>query len=273
MQGPSFICPGAQKSGTTWLQAQLRRHPQFWMPPQKEVDYLAEYPTSREKYAARLPNVLKRFPDNKNGAARADWWRLFTSDWSLDKYTRLFEPAGDRLSGDVSPNYSRLTTEEVARAARLVPDARVVILLRDPVSRSWSYARHMVTRGPKKDLPPQRRAAAMEKFALSERCYEHSNYVRILSDWQAAFGRDRVHVAYYDDLQARPVAMLNGILAFLGADPVPQEQQEMLNKAVNVGEHVDCPEDLLRRLTEVFAPMLANLDALLPAGERPGWAA
>src|SRR5438046_9791001 len=37
---PDFLCVGAQKAGTSWLYRQLEPHPDFWMPPVKELHYL-----------------------------------------------------------------------------------------------------------------------------------------------------------------------------------------------------------------------------------------
>jgi hypothetical protein len=37
---PDFLCVGAQKGGTSWLYRELERHPDFWMPPVKELQYL-----------------------------------------------------------------------------------------------------------------------------------------------------------------------------------------------------------------------------------------
>src|SRR3954454_22181194 len=39
ISGPDFLCIGAQKAGTGWLYEQLRSHPDFWMPPMKELHY------------------------------------------------------------------------------------------------------------------------------------------------------------------------------------------------------------------------------------------
>jgi hypothetical protein len=37
--GPDFLCVGVHKGGTTWLYQQLDSHPDFWMPPLKELHY------------------------------------------------------------------------------------------------------------------------------------------------------------------------------------------------------------------------------------------
>ncbi len=48
---PDFLCVGAQKGGTSWLYQQLASHPDFWMPPIKEVRYFDKL--SRTKASPR----------------------------------------------------------------------------------------------------------------------------------------------------------------------------------------------------------------------------
>ena len=52
---PDFLCIGAQKAGTGWLYEQLREHPDFWMPPLKELHYF-----DRLGRARLLPTGKKR---------------------------------------------------------------------------------------------------------------------------------------------------------------------------------------------------------------------
>src|SRR5438270_8769299 len=47
--GPDFCCIGAQKAGTGWLYEQLRSHPDFWMPPMKELHYFDRPARSRQR--------------------------------------------------------------------------------------------------------------------------------------------------------------------------------------------------------------------------------
>src|SRR5437762_8195064 len=59
--GPDFICIGMPKAGTAWLHDQLRHHPDFWMPPVKEVNYLLGDPRSMKNTIRQLGRVRKRF--------------------------------------------------------------------------------------------------------------------------------------------------------------------------------------------------------------------
>lgn len=272
MRGPTFICPGAQKAGTTWLHQQLKAHPDFWMPPQKEVDYLAPFPNSRKKYSERIQKVRANVADKPNAQWRLKWWEYFTSDWALEKYPGLFDLAGEKFSGDVSPNYSTMSAEEIVRAAEIVPEAKIVILLRDPVERAWSHARHTVTRGPKNDLPEAERIEAMVTFATSKRCLANGDYLTIIRNWRAVFGDERVHIGFYDDLVEKPAEMINNILDFLDAPHVPAEQQAALREVANKGNSYSCPPELRQKLEECYKPMVMELQTLLDKKNLPIWA-
>lgn len=273
MRGPTFICPGAQKSGTTWLNAQLKLHPEFRMPPQKEVDYLDRYESSRRKYAQRFKNNREKL---ERSADRLAWWEFFTSDWDIQKYPELFAFAGDKMTGDVSPNYSLLSQEAIDRAATLVPEARIILLFRDPVDRAWSHARHHTKhmaegRGIEDPMSPEDSLAETVAFAQSNRCVRYTRYTKMLRHWQGAFGADQVFVGYYDDLVERPETLLNNILSFLDAGPVGGAQKEALSRIVNKGESAACPPELRATLTDLFAPEVKRLRQRVPAGELPQW--
>jgi hypothetical protein len=108
MRLADFICAGAQKSGTTWLYAQICRHPQVFMRT-KELNF---------------------------------FYRDLPSSW----YAEQFHGASkDQRCGDISPNYAAFVglAERIYRAC---PDALIIHLLRDPVERAfsqWKMARRL----------------------------------------------------------------------------------------------------------------------------------
>src|SRR5881296_3927906 len=97
--GPDFICVGPQKGGTSWLYQQLESHPDFWMPPIKELHYFDKL--SRTKTA--LPR-----PRDERDLCFLEGIRSLSgqSHIDLENYARLFESKGSLLSGDISPTYS-----------------------------------------------------------------------------------------------------------------------------------------------------------------------
>src|SRR5215471_17299234 len=83
--GPDFLCVGAHKAGTTWLYRQLDSHPDFWMPPVKELHYFDQL--SRVQRASR-PRCRDerdlRFLERLESLSAE-------TEIDLDNYARLFE--------------------------------------------------------------------------------------------------------------------------------------------------------------------------------------
>ena len=105
---PDFMVIGPPKTGTSWLFAQLSRHPGIFMPAGKELRYF---------------DLGWRYGD-------------------VNAYVRRFETEDYRLKGEASPTYCLLPCVAIAAIARLNPGMRVIILARDPVAQAWSLMRH-----------------------------------------------------------------------------------------------------------------------------------
>jgi hypothetical protein len=130
---PDFICVGAQKGGTGWLFRQLALHPDFWMPPLKELHYFDQLSRTQRAFPPRRKDERDLwFLDNmKTLSAR--------SYIDLENYANLFEPKGSLLSGDITPAYSMLNDEIIQPIVDHFPNLKVIFLARDPVERVWSH--------------------------------------------------------------------------------------------------------------------------------------
>ncbi len=121
---PDFIVVGAAKAGTTAIYHWLAGHPNVFLPAVKEPGFFA--------YAGRsaIPEKGPYDPAYCN--------QIITDGPS---YASLFDTAAGRLTGDVSPVYL-IDGDAAARIAAVRPDARIVILLRNPVERAFSQFMH-----------------------------------------------------------------------------------------------------------------------------------
>src|SRR5881275_1283556 len=131
--GPDFLCVGAHKGGTTWLYQQLDSHPDFWMPPVKELHYLDQLSRVQRTSPPRCRDERDlRFLENI---------RILSAEQHMDleRYAQLFEPKASLLSGDISPNYSTLSDGVIRRVIGYFPNLKVIFLARDPVERVWSH--------------------------------------------------------------------------------------------------------------------------------------
>ena len=143
---PDFLIVGAQKAGTTALYAYLRRHPSITGPSWKEVSYF-------DRHYLRGPAWYRgNFPLRSRG----------------------------RIVGEASPSYL-FHPDAAERAAALVPGARVIALVRDPVERAHSHYQHEVALG-REPLPfeealereEERLAGELERMRADAGYFSHA---------------------------------------------------------------------------------------------------
>ncbi len=146
-------------------------------------------------------------------------------DWYLD-YFRGYPP--DLPLGEVDPNYFG---EDAARERieKGIPGAKIVVTLRDPVERAYSSYRVM-----RRDA--WTRVSLEETVAKNRIIRESSRYAHHLANWQRSFGKDRVLVCLYDDLEQSPQKFLDRICEFIGAGRIEVESS-IASERVNAVTH------------------------------------
>jgi hypothetical protein len=189
---PNFFIVGAPKAGTTSLYAYLGQHPQIYMSPIKEPSYFAPE-QCRENFI-----------------------------FSWEDYLKLFSGVSDEIAiGEATATY--LWSETAARniAARL-PNARIIINLRNPVDRAFSQYLHMLTAGAtRKSFREQIEASLRcrnEEFGLLWPFLELGEYHAQIRRYFGEFPRSQIHISYYEDLEHAPTQLVADLFAFLGVD-------------------------------------------------------
>ena len=200
---PDFLVAGVPKAGTTALHAALSRHPGLYMSPIKEPKFfLTDGP-----------------PPAKGGPGDALTYREHV--WQRDRYEALFDaaPAG-ALRGESTPLYL-YERAALRRIKDLIPAAKLIVILRDPVERAHSNWTHLWSAGlePVGDFV---RACAEEerRIAAGWASFWHytglGKYGEQLDYAFSQFPREQVLVVRYRLLVDEPAATLDRICAFLG---------------------------------------------------------
>jgi sulfotransferase family protein len=207
---PDFLIIGAQKAATTALYAYLRWHPGITGPSFKEVSFFdRHYARGEAWYRAHLP-------------ARPRLW--------LVKQRHGTWP----LVGEASPSYL-FHPLAAQRAAELMPRAKLVAVLRNPVDRAFSHYQHEVALGREElsfeealDQEDVRMQGELERMVREPEYFSHAwwnhtylargRYAEQLERWFAAFPRDQVLVLISEELLQEPAENYARTLDFLGAD-------------------------------------------------------
>lgn len=200
MKHPDFVLIGAAKAGTTALYWYLQEHPEVYMSPLKETNFFA-YGVDQEGRLLYGDPELHRFPIKTHEA-----------------YAELFNGAGNaKAVGEASPIYLECP-QAAARIRHLVPDARIICGLRDPVDRAYSdYLMYLRNRGrrfePATELQPSARWAQPDSHWMQLGFYHDQ-----LARYYEAFTTRNIHVFLFDDLKASEGEVIKGIYRFLEVD-------------------------------------------------------
>ncbi len=271
---PHFLGIGVVRGGTTWLWKQLGQHPDVWMTPVKELNYFTRrHPIMVARHddsapsAEHQPNLfvqsLKRFAPSKiahylrtYSPRSAAWrWRFYRGELGPQWYRSLFDPAGDRLTGDITPHYSGLGEAGVSEIAETLPDVRIILILRDPIARDWSHAIHFLTY----NLKRERDSLTTEDIKAhihDPSARSRGDYLPMLELWRRYIPEDHFKVVFFDDVHTRPVELLHEVHTFLG---LASHTPPGLAAKVNASGAKPIPREIERYLAELHLPALEQL--------------
>lgn len=197
---PNFLVIGAQRSGTSWLAQNLRRHPQVFLPKVKEIHFFdRHYEKGMEWYESHFDG-------------------------------RKDEPAvGEATPAYLHGAYSKRDIPALIR--QHLPDAKLIACLRNPVDRAYSnYLQNLA------NFDENRGLSFEEKLAATPEILQIGEYATQLERYYAHFPREQIHLVLYDDVEREPLAVLRSIYSFLGIDPAFTSGVESVRRNAAVGK-------------------------------------
>lgn len=229
---PNCLIIGTQKGGTTSLFANLRQHPGVRGASRKEVHYF-------------------------------DLYHHYGPDW----YRSFYPPTADKILSPVlleSSPYYLFHPAVPSRVRELLPDAKFIALLRDPIDRAYSHHLHARKRGLEPlgltealDAEANRLKGEEERLLSDPRYVSYSHrhqsyqarglYARQLARWLDYFPRDRFLLLKSEDLFNCPDVTMSRILDFLGLEPWAKSTPMALNVNRDKGAIPEAVRDRLRQ--------------------------
>lgn len=232
---PTMLVAGVQKCGTATVRTALKLHPQIWMTQVKEVHFF-----------------------DRNFDRGVEW------------YESQFTPGpGEIEFGEATPEYI-YDPQTRDRMLDTLPDAKLIVVLRDPAERAYSQFMHTGRRGHEDKTFEEALALEPERIAsplLEERSrfsyVDRGRYIDQLLSLEAKHDRSLIHVVLLDDLKADQTAALETLFTNLGVDPAaartmpelwrnrPRAFDPELGKRVHL-EYEPLSTEMRARLVDVF---------------------
>jgi hypothetical protein len=250
---PDFLIIGAQKGGTTYLYNVLRRHPYFQAAVKKEIHFF----------------------DTPRFGRGVDWYRTHFPQQQHRNGQRV-------ITGEASPYYL-FYPHAARRVAETIPQAKLIVLLRNPVDRAYSDYQHTLRQGNETlgfgealELEGERLRGEKEKILADEsyrsikyRRYSYlarGIYVDQLEEWHRHFDPNQLLILKSEDFFARPSVTLELVLEYLG---LPERDFELEGKRNEGGYSEPMDSDTRRWLQDFYEPHNKRLYEYL--GKDFGW--
>jgi hypothetical protein len=249
---PDYLVIGAMKSGTTTFYDWLVRHPLVPSAVTKEIHFFdSHFPQGLTWYRSQLPTVRQ-----------------------LAGLSRTHSSRG--LSGEATPTYL-FHPLAARRAHSVVPDAKLIVLLRNPIDRAYSHyqtnIRHdwealsfeeaLDREEERLDgqidviLKDEKNHRSFARFRWSYRAMGH--YAELIENWMRYYPLEQFHFVLNEELDSDPDTTYAKVYEFLGLPDHP------LGKPARrtIGHYSSMAAPTRAGLVEYFRPHNARLEALL----------
>lgn len=223
---PDFLCIGAQKAGTSWLFRNCRPHPEIFV-GRKELHY---------------------FDQNFH--------------WSLRAYAAHFAPGRERIKGEFTPAYSILDDEKIRFISRIMPDLRLILLLRHPVSRAWSQALMELVHRHQRPFENVSEAEFLEHFR-SPLSVSRGDYAAMLDRWTRYFPEEQILLGFQEEMAGAPQVLMERVFRHLGVSTEVDWNGFELYAVRGKGPGIPLPDRYREILEEIYAEPLERVSARL----------
>lgn len=283
---PDFLGIGAPRCGTTWLWKNLRQHPGVWTPPVKEIHYFdrsTSYPSPSFLASVRGRDELRRGHNKEwlntlkhrigENIRRPSWqgisWdvrffsALYLGYYDDEWYASLFKRAGDKVKGEITAGYAALKQEDIEHIREIMPKAKIIYMIRNPIDRAWSAIRlrwwkREAAQSPD-SVPPARLERGVERLGI----LKWGDYVGTINRWKSCFPEEQFFIGFFDDIVQNPKWFLSRVFEFLEVKSSEEHITQLAFKRINPSPQNEIPSEFRQYLANKYYPQIKPLSEML----------
>jgi hypothetical protein len=220
---PNFFIVGTGKAGTTSLYHYLQQHPQIYMSPVKEPCYFASEIRADNltaRYRRHIRRMSRNLPERLGDGRPVRPLGWLVSEW--EDYLRLFQGVQTETAiGEASVAYLWSETAAANIASRL-PDAKIILILRDPSERAFSQYLHQLSVGLTYSTFREHIEKCVQnqdrKLGAHYPLLEVGLYSRQVKRYLDLFPRNNIRIYWYEEDWRKPNWLLEDLFKFLSVD-------------------------------------------------------
>ena len=173
-------------------------------------------------------------------------------------YESCFSPRAGQIAGECTPDYAYLDEQSLIHIKELVPSAKVIYVLRNPIVRSWSSAMMWFRNNGK--LPEVLDKADFINFFKSDMHLQHGDYMSNIERWRKFY--PWLKICFFDDIKLNHELFLVRVFKFLGVDDSTKHITPLAGKVIHAGRTSVIPTFFRRYLAEMHMEQLISLNKI-----------
>jgi hypothetical protein len=254
---PDFLYIGAPRTGSTWLYLNLKKHPDLWVPPCKNISYF--HPQFQVYRLRKFAWFWKDALMSSDPGIRTWYTRFFARPLVSDRWYLSLFPQG-RIGGEIAEGYCSLEHARVRHVHDVMPNVKTIFVLRNPVERVLSQAKlGLAVRKDRRieEVSEDEFVAYMDRPSSQAR----SRYSHTLDLWNSYFSMEQFLILFYEDLLRSPENYLSSICRFLGVRFERDYFRETIGTKVNKSIDGSLPPSVVRHAARTYREEVENLAA------------
>lgn len=231
---PDFLVISPGKTGTTWLYQNLICHDEITISA-KEINYF---------------NIRWKKQD-------------------INSYMKFFQKNKAKIvTGDISPGYTVLPLQIINIIKRLIPDLKLIFLMRDPVDRAWSHVKYSIQHRDLNftsydgDFKGIKDKYFIDHFTGPNN-FAYNDYLGILQRWLTFFPKEQFYIGFYESIKKDPKKTLRAIFEHLGVKQDVDWERFKANNIIFAGTKQDIPDNFRQFLRFIWKERTEELISFL----------
>jgi len=271
---------GAQKAGTTWLAEQLRLHPNCFVPAIKELHHfdsihrnvLVRHRNNRIRLFKRISkNLSNKKLSDLDFRLKLDWIYRYSlpvennNEWYLslfdDKYSAKENPF---IKCDITPEYSIINEKGFSDMLSVHSNIKVVFMLREPISRSWSALKYFNKNNPEKNIMDSEESII--DFLNQKDTLQRSDYLSTIKILKKYLKPENYLIDFYENIfrsSDSQFEFLEKICALLGINFDKNLFEKSISQRINPSTPKPIPSFVYNNLRPRYSELNKELESQL----------
>jgi len=272
-----FLCIGAHKSGTSWLNNNLKSHPDIWLPYYKELHFFDELEFGKSiREDQKRRRWLSRYLENLSLKVEKGYnVNINTIEWILDFiqtpykkrdivwYQNLFKPKKYKTAGEITPAYALLSINTYKEILAINKNIKIIFIMRNPAYRDWSSLRFdLLTKKnltDKTEIKNLNRATSY-RYLNQDGVIKRGNYLDTLQKLEAVFPKKNLKYLFFDDIENNPHGLMENVCNFLEIS-YSKEMFPGITKRKLVSKQTELDEEIEIFLKNRYQKMVYAIDS------------